>query len=314
MIYGFENNRFYIDIASCKRPHGNMKEECDQRARELGSTGEKLLLGLSGGLDSQCILHSFNQQGIPLETVFFYMPGYNDNEYEQVKILDKKYSIKTQILDIDPIAVKEEIIETSKLLDIPGKNNVLQRKFLSMLPDGSNFIQNTHDPFVVVHPDYKNLTYFTGYYHPDIARHRAFESLNRKGKNIFYGDTPEYLASILDDDVFRGALMSARYFDENGAIVPNKNLKTYDRWDYYIKPIIYGRYWGDELIYFPKYAGFEKIEYLHGYNPLTKDAVMIPYNEVVNFLNKNDNSTQRYYYNIPKDREGLNNAITAITN
>jgi len=303
MIYGFENGKFYIDFISSSRLHGNMRYESDRRARELAETGSKFMLGFSGGLDSQSVLHSFYQQNIPIETAFLYLPTYNDNEYEQVKIIDKKYGIETHIVDIDPIAIQKEIEDTAELLDISGKNNVLQRKFLSLLPDDYDFIQMVHDPFVCVDPEY-NLFYYQGYYLPEISRHRAFQSLGRKGKTIFYGDTPEFLLSILDDDIFKAAFAAARYFDGNGVDVPGKMLKTVDRWDYYIKPIIYGKYWKDELIYFPKYQGFEKVDYLHGNTKFTEHAVLINYWKFLEFLKIPDSKKIRYYENYrPYDKK-----------
>jgi hypothetical protein len=299
MNYGFEDNKFYIDFVSCNRPHGTMREASDRRAMDLAEQGGKFMLGNSGGLDSQSVLHSFYTQGIPLETAFLYLPTYNDNEYEQVKILDKKYGIKTHIVDLDPMACREEIEQLSIELDIPAKNNVLQRKFLSMLPSDYHFVQMVHDPFVFIDNDFSRFRYYQGYYLPELSRSRAFESLNRTGKNIFYGDTPEFLASILDDDVYRAALKASRYFDGNGAVVPGKYLKTLDRWDFYIKPILYGKYWGDELIYFPKYQGFEKIQYLHGNNKFRHHAITIQYDEIVNFLNTPGGITKRYYENVP---------------
>jgi hypothetical protein len=284
MIYGFEDGKFYVEYHGCNRPVGNMRQESDQRARDLVEQGGKFMLGFSGGLDSQSVLQSFRDIGAPIETAFLYLPGYNDNEYEQVKFLDSKYQIKTHIVDMDPMSVKDEVIRLSNELNIPGKNNILQSIFLSMLPDDYNFVQMVHDPFCFVNPVSYNIYYFYGYYLPEISRERAFNRLNRKGKNIFYGDTSEFLLSILSDDVFRGALASARYFDGNGLDLDGKYLKTVDRWDYYIKPIIYGKYWSDTLTYFPKYQGFEKIPYLQG-NPLfRKHATVILYQDLINVL------------------------------
>lgn len=303
MIYGFENKKFYVDFISSGRSHGNMKYESDIRARELADTGSKFMLGFSGGLDSQSVLHSFYTQNIPIETAFLYLPNYNDNEYNQVMVLDKKYGIKTHIIDLDPMAIQQEIESDAELLDISGKNNVLQRKFLSLLPDDYDFIQMVHDPFVCVDPEY-NLFYYQGYYLPEISRHRAFASLGRKGKNIFYGDTPEFLLSILNDDIFKAAFASARYFDGNGVDIPGKMLKTVDRWDYYIKPIMYGKYWKDELIYFPKYQGFEKIAYLHGNLKFTEHAILINYGKFLQFLKLEESKQVRYYENYkPYDKK-----------
>jgi hypothetical protein len=137
----------------------------------------------------------------------------------------------------------------------------------------------------------------------EIARPRGISGLLRSGKVIPYGDPPEFLLSIIDDDVYRAALKSSRYFDGNLAVVPKKNLRNVDRWDYYIKPIIYGKYWGDELTYFPKFAGIENIEWLyaepeHRYS-LRKHAVMIPYEEMIVFLKDTNSVSKRVYENVP---------------
>lgn len=298
MICGFDNGKFYIEYHGCNRPVGNMREESDRRAKDIANGGGKFLLSFSGGLDSQSVLQSFRDIGCPIETVFLYLPGYNDNEYEQVKFLDKKYQMTTQIVDFDPMSKQEEVERLSVELDIPGKNNILQGIFLSMLPEDVHFIQMVHDPYCYVHNDYSKFQYYYGYYLPEISRKRAFENLNRKGKHIFYGDTYEFLLSILGDDVYRGALEAARYFDGNGLDLEGKYLKTVDRWDYYIKPIIYGKYWGNTLTYFPKYQGFEKIQYLQG-NPLfRKHACAIPYYDLINVL-KTPGAIRRVYENVP---------------
>jgi hypothetical protein len=299
MKYGIDNNKFFIELKSVGREVGNMRQESDKRARELAETYQgNFVLSNSGGLDSQSVIHSFVTQGIPLETAFLYLPGYNDNEFEQVKILDKKYSLHTHILDLDPMSVKEEIFELSEKLDIPAKNNILQMKFLSLLPNDWNFIQMVHDPFVYVYPEYNKFGYMQGYYLPEISRTRAFESLNRKGANIFYGNTEEFLLSIIGDEIFKAALMAARYFDGNNITHPNKDLKTVDRWDFYIKPLIYGKYWGDELIYFPKFAGFENINYLYGNHKFKQKAVIIPYTELIDFLKTPGAMARRFYQNV----------------
>lgn len=299
MKYGFENEKFYIDFVSASRPIGNMREESDRRAVEIYKENPNCILSFSGGIDSQSVLHSFYQQGIPLLTAFMHCPRYNDNEYEQVKILDKKYGITTEIITIDPMKCREEIETLSIELDIPGKNHLLQRKFLSYLPDDYTFIQIVHDPFVYINPKSRNKYYCQGLYWPEIARQIALDSLGRKGKNILYGDTPEFLASILNDDIFRSAMISSKYFDGNGAIIEGKDLTGVDRWDYYIKPLIYGKYWKDELIYFTKYRGFEKIEYLNDKTPkIRKNMIAYPYNEFVKFLTTQGSICQRVFENV----------------
>jgi hypothetical protein len=298
MIYGFENNKFYINFYPCQRKHGNMREETDARALELAESGSKFILSFSGGIDSQAVLHSFYKYNIPLETAFLYLPKYNDQEYEQVKILDKKYNRKTWIIDLDPIAIKKEILAISEKLDITAKNNILQRKFLSLLPDNYDFIQMVHDPYVL--PLKNNSYYIQSYYMPEISRQRALDSLERNGKNIFYGDTTEFLMSIIDDEIFKSAIISFQYYDGNGLNHPNKNLKTVDRWDFYIKPLIYAKYWGNELIYFPKFAGFENIDYLHGniHMQTRKHMIAVDYKEFLDFNNDIGSEPKRFFENV----------------
>jgi hypothetical protein len=305
---GFEDGKFYIDFESCSRPVGNMREEADRRAVELYSSSQNLLLGLSGGLDSQGVLHSFMSQGIPLETVFFYSPGYNDNELENVRFLDKKYGITTQVVDLDPVALRPEIEELTEKYDFPLKNNALQMKFLEQVPKHYDFIQMCLDPFIYINPASRKFYYYQGYYLTMMSRLRCFSHLNRTGKNIMYGWTPEFLTSVITDDIYLGALRAATYFDGNGVKIPLKSPRTLDRWDMYIKPILYGKYWGEELEYFPKYAGFEKLEWIlveprYKAYYVKKHAMAIPYFEFVDFLKLGTGKVKRYYENITPDMD-----------
>jgi hypothetical protein len=299
MKYGFENGLFYLDLAACSRPHGNMKEEHNLRAKEIAESSSKILVSLSGGVDSQSMLHSFYHMGVPAEYAFLYMPGYNDNEYQQVQILQEKYSgIKLHIVDLDVMSVEDRVHDLAIDLDVPTKINIIQKLFLEQLPEDWDFVQMAHDPFVYVNHESGNIHYYQGYYLPEVTKQRVFESVNRSGREIYWCDSPEFLASIIDDEVYKAAIITARYFDGNGAKVEGKKLHTVDRWDYYIKPIIYGKYWQDELIYFPKFAGSENIPYIGGNPRFRKHALTIPYFEFLNFLNQNNGEQKRFYENV----------------
>lgn len=299
MKYGFENNQFYVEFPKVSRKPGTMREESDLRAVEIASSSQKLILSMSSGVDSQSVLYSFLTQGIPIECVFFYMPGHNEVEFNQLKEVQKKYKATIRIIDLDPIPYEEEIMVTAKEEKI-HPIQLMQAKFASMLPEDADIIQMIHDPFV--HITAENFYFYQGYYSPEIARIRAMDRLNRKGKYIPYGDTSEFLYSILNDDVYKGAIYTHRYFDGNGLSKPGCYLKSVDRWDYYIKPIIYGKYWKDELIYFPKYGGYEGVPYLRG-EPSRPEwvlpsswyrerAVLIPY---LDFLKTLETQDMRYY-------------------
>lgn len=301
MNYGFDNDKFYVEFVSCSRPVGNMKQESDRRALEIAEQGSRLVLCLSAGIDSQSVLHSFYTQGIPLETVFFYMPGYNDYEYNNLQVVIEKYGIKCDIIDLDPIAIKDQVladVETYRL----SSNQAIQKAFISLLPDDVDIIQMVHDPFVKVSPT-GQFYYFQGYHDPEISKIRLHEALNRKGKFIAYGQTSEFLYSILNDDVYKAALYTHKYFDGNGLKKEHAELDTLDRWDYYIKPIIYGKYWKDELIYFPKFGGWENVPYTVGNKWFRQNGVAIPYFEFLEFLNSGTGNTKRYYENVKYEQQ-----------
>ena len=305
MKYGFENNKFYIEFPAMSRVPGNMREESDRRAIEIAETYKKPLLGISSGVDSQSVLHSFWTQGIPLDSVFFYMPNYNDLEYNQLQQIKKKYGTRIDVIDIDPMKYEEEVLIFSKEHKMHPIQS-MQKVFLSFVSDDYDFIQMTHDPFTHI-SSAGNFYYYQNFSSPEISRSRAANSLNRTGKYIGYGETSEFLFSILNDDVYKSALYTHRYFDGNGLNKPNCLLKTVDRWDYYIKPLIYGKYWKDELIYFPKYGGWEQIPFMNRKytDPdlalpdttwFKEHGVAIPFFEFLTDLRKN--RTNRYYENI----------------
>lgn len=299
MTSGFEDGKFYLDFKSSSRPYGNIREESDRRAIELAEHNVKYMLGLSGGLDSQTALHSFCTQGIPIETVFLYMPNYNDNEYEQVKFIDKKYGIKTQIIDFDPYKHKTEIESVGKILDIPILLNVIHGKFLSLLPEEITLIEHNLDPFVYVSPSLKYY-YHQGYYLPENCRGRSFNFFKGSRNHIMYSNTPEFILSTIADDISVAALRASEYFDGN-------SIKTtqFERWDFYVKPFLYGKYWGNELTYFPKFAGRENIDFLNYSGDYVRymrtHAVAIPYYEFLNFMKNQSSLTRRFYENITEE-------------
>lgn len=297
MKYGFDDNKFYVEYSSCSRTVGNMRQESDRRALEIAEKGSRLVLCLSAGVDSQSVLHSFYTQAIPIECVFFYMPGYNDVEYDNLKIIKDKYRINCDIIDLNPIEIKDKVLADVELYKL-STNQAIQKAFISLLPSEIDIVQMVHDPFVKISST-QQFYYFQGYHDPEISKLRLHNALNRKGKFIAYGQTSEFLYSILNDDVYKSALYTHRYFDGNGLKKEGAELITLDRWDYYIKPLIYGKYWKDELIYFPKFGGWENIPYSKGNKWFRKNAVAIPYFEFLDHLSSGPGKTARYYENVP---------------
>lgn len=300
--YGFDNDQWWIEYDSCRWTPGTMREESDKRALEIANTSNKIMLSLSGGIDSQSMLLSFQEQDIPVECAFLYLPGYNDHEYRNLKLVENKYQIRAHIIDIDVFKIKDELEHEAEKYDIQI-NSILQKKFLSLLPDDYDFVQMVHDPYI--HIKENNEPYwFQGYNSFETVRWRAFDLLDRKGKFIFFGDNSEFLCSILDEEILWSCLYSWPYIKGNGLTkgpnFPHVYINTTDRWDYYIKPLIYGKYWKDQLIYFPKWAGFENIPFFLTELKIREHALITPLRPFIDFLKSGAGKTKKYYQNIHK--------------
>jgi hypothetical protein len=291
MNYGFLENKWYVDIPGLKRKVGNVREEHEYRAREIYENYGKPLICLSSGLDSQVMIHSFYTQKIPFDCVFFYS-GYNIVEYDRLQILIKKYKLNVQIIYIDPYENKDLIIEEAKKYKVQY-NQILIKLFLSKLPSNVNIIQSIHDPYVHIDSKTKKWCFFAGYNDIDFCRDRIFNDLNRTGKHLWFGDSSEFLYSIITDSTFLSGLYCHDYIAGSGLHKTKlgtspSSLVMLDKWDYYIKPLLYGKYWKDELEYFPKYAGYEEIDFLStsqaGQIWVNEHAVLIPYQELIKNL------------------------------
>lgn len=292
--FGFENNKFFVEY-NCNRPVGNLREEFDKRAIDLYKKNPKQMLGLSTGLDSQAVLHSFFTQGIPLEIAFLYLIGSNENELDRLRLLEKKYGFKAIIIDMDPYAKKDELIETYNQTKL-APFQLMHLDFLNQLPTNYDFIQGIHGPDLLFRENKWYMIETANSF--EISRLRALQLSNRTGDIIGWERTGEILLSVLTDDVVRAFINAYPYIVENGLKDSNgEKIKIIDYWDLYIKPFIYGKYWNQELEYFPKYQGPEKIDWImnSAWHEYSKNLVVTPLFDLINHLSKHDGSVTRFW-------------------
>jgi hypothetical protein len=290
--FGFENDKFFVEY-SCSRPVGNLRQEFDRRAVELYQKNPKLMLGLSTGLDSQAVLHSFFTQGIPLELAFLYLKGSNENELERLRILEKKYNFNAIVIEMDPYEKKDDILELYKQTGIAPYHH-MHNEFLNQLPKDYDFIQGIHGPDIFSQNGKWYMIETANSF--EISRLRALQLSNRSADIIGWERTGEILLSLLTDDVLQAFLHAHPYIFENGLRDSNgEKVKFIDNWDVYIKPFIYGKYWKGELEYFPKYQGPEKVDWIMNtkWHDYMKNLISTPLNTLVNHLQKHDGSTLR---------------------
>ena len=295
--FGFEENKFFVEYTSCSRPVNNIRTEFDQRARDLFSYNKNLILGISSGLDSQAVMHSFCSQGLDIKYAFLYMPGYNDFEFNNLKILAKKYSIEPIIIEMHPNEMQSSLMQEYETTGVLP-SHAMQAKFLEMLPTDYDIIQGIHGPDFLFS---KNNWYLLETANSiEISRLRAFQQVERTGKIIGWERTAEITASLLTDDVVTSFMFSYSYISGHDLIYKNgTEIPIIDYWDLYIKPFIYGKYWKDELEYFPKRTGFESLDWIengprHDYR---KNLIKVPYQKLVDHLTAINGETLKFYEN-----------------
>lgn len=317
--YGRDDNDFYIEFKSKSRKVGNIRQEFEIRARQLYEEKDNIVLGISGGLDSQVMMHSFFSQGLKVKTSFMYMPNCNDNEYEYIKILDEKYQIKTDIVCINPLDYYDELKSKSVEYDIASPYSLLHGIYSNFFPSDYVFIQSQgpslyHNIFTNMNT--KEIFFQTSYYEDTISRRRSFDIYERRNNNLLWADFSEHLLSLMNDDVFLTALCISNYWTDEKSQQSFKSktgvIKRSTSYDKYIKPFIFGKYWKNELLYFPKFSGLEKIihklEYFRvdmveengqlpfrGNDKIGRNSIFISINELYDLLNSNEDISKKYY-------------------
>jgi hypothetical protein len=291
--YGLENNKFFLELSPALQKNLSFKEACLLRAKNIYESTNNPVLGISGGLDSQLVLHCFYSQGLTLDCVFRYFPGYNDNELANLKILEKKYGFKSFIVTIDPMKIKDEILKESNELHIPP-NQLIYKKFVSSLPDDLDIIQGLEGPDVIKSSG--KIYYIESYNSLEFSRRQAIDSLQRKGKFISFEKNSDILLSIFNDDGYETFINAYDYFnDQEHLKLSNKKLVFF--WDLHVKTYLYHKHWKEELIYFPKFQGVENVDYImngpvHNYR---KNLILLDYEKFKSFLNSSSELTNRFY-------------------
>lgn len=284
-LYGVEDNKFVLHINSATNKNHNFYEACMYRAKEIYDNTNNPVLGLSSGLDSQLVLHCLYSQNLKVDCVFRYYKGYNDFELNNLPILEKKYGFKTKIVEIDPNAVKDEIMVEYEKTQIPP-NQLVYKKFIRQLPDDLDILQGLDGPNIIKNNN--TIYYLESYNSFEFARRQAIDSLQRKGKFVSFEKTSNILLSIINEDIYQTFMHAYDYFNSHDFIKNHTYLIDY--WDLYVKVYLYHKYWKKELEYFPKYQGPEGIDWIMNgpKNDYRKQMILISIPSLIEHLERND--------------------------
>jgi len=278
----------YIAKLRSAGPVGNLKSTLEQIVKELGPN---LMLGVSGGLDSQILIHSFASQAIPFEAAMLHLPGYNDGDLENLKVLEQKYNFKLTVIELDihnsfGHDILTEYYETGVLPDY-----ILYRHFVSKLPTDCNFVQGLSAPIVLKRnvDGKQKLFYVDSLNHPHRELNRVLSALPREGRIININDDPRYISSILHDSFYTAMMHSYDYLRGNRVEKNKVEMGDAELYHYFVRPILYANYW-DDLIYSTKIDFLGNIDWPHDRYNYTQNSCYIDYNIFKKFLEK-DNAT-----------------------
>jgi hypothetical protein len=294
--FGYESEKFYIEWSPCNYIPKNFRDAWEYRAREIYKDFNKIILGVSSGLDSQIALYSFLNQKIPIKTAFFYMRGYNDSELLNLKILENKFNFLTDyIIEIDPLECKDDIINESIANGNVPYDTFLKKKFIQSLPDDYAFVYGSNGPNLFV----RNNSWYVIDCPGDFAilLANAFRPGERKSPIVIWEHSSEIMYGFLKESYVISLMNTFSYQREIDKNLGNEKLPFYGYWDVYVKPFVYAKYWEDKLIYFPKNMGVEKIDYImtgpnfNYYNNL----VIMKYNELISLFEDFGSERKRFY-------------------
>lgn len=278
-------------------PVGNLRETLEQMVRELAPNP---MIGVSGGLDSQILIHSLASQSIPFEAATLYMPGYNDGDLENLKVLEQKYNFKLTIIEIDihnkvGHEILSEYYETGVLPEY-----ILYRLFVSKLPSDCNFVQGLSAPIVLKRNvgGKQKLFYVDSHNHPHRELNRTLAALPREGSIINLNEEPRYVSSILHDKFYSAMMYSCDYLRGNRVQKNKAELADAELYHYFVRPILYANYW-DNLLYSTKIDFLGNIDWPHEKYNYTNNTCYVDYMIYKKFLEKDnavlslpDNSSQ----------------------
>lgn len=293
---------FQVSIGACQRPHKSFREECINSAILLGQTLTKpILVGLSGGLDSQVVCLSLIHAKVSFTPVILKLFGssgkvYNQHDIDGAFIFCKKYNLDPILeeLNLDEFYCNEGMKLISENC-ITVAEIAVQLHLVIKYKDTHAYINGGGDPQL------------SGYTDPLTGEHTLAYSLGPtpiqqyminngiQGCLKFFMYTPEQIASYLNHPMMlafeaaQGSVRGQTYVDDLQAA----HLYIFT---FCVKPMMYVHEW-PELLQRSKYTGFEKVPYFKTVRILTHKlnshinprAKMITwkYNEILDHLLSN---------------------------
>jgi hypothetical protein len=259
---------FKNQIGSCSRPHWGFRRECIVAAGLLGQSLTKpILVGLSGGSDSQVVCLSFINANVKFSPVILRLHNgrgqyYNNHDTDGAFRFCQKWNLTPIIeeLDLDQY-FSGPVWKLIKTVGITVIEIAIQLYLVQKYADTHAYVNGGGDPNISYRRNLdgtSDLVYGLG---PTPIQQYMLHN-NIQGCLKFFMYTPELIASFLDHPVMH-QFNQAR--DQIYNAYPGK-----DPFIFVAKPMFYVNEW-PELIQQPKNDGFERVPYLKEMRHLVND-------------------------------------------
>jgi hypothetical protein len=285
---------FQVSIGACSRPHLSFREECINAAKLIGTQFTKpILVGLSGGFDSQVVCLSLMNAGVPFRPVILKLLSsqgktYNGFDIEGAFAFCKKFNLEPIIeeLDLDNFFSTRAM----QLIDdycITVAEIAVQLHLVIKYKDTHAYINGGGDPTLKRAIDEEtresSLVYSLG--PTPIQQYMIDHGI--EGCLKFFMYTPEQIAAYIDHPVMH-------YYNNSRDTLNDRN--TWDYFTFCVKPMMYVAEW-PEIIQRRKNTGFEMVPYFEKVqeytllinqhiNPRSKSVVW-KYEDLLAHLNSN---------------------------
>jgi hypothetical protein len=282
---------FFIRHHAPRREFTDLRTEFNIDARTINETYGKVYIAFSSGIDSQIIARCFIDQKLDAEYVFLHVPGCNDLELQHVEECEKFFNIKVTRYAIDLEAHKEEWLARCKNELVPSMHQYQFEWLCEQLPESYPVVtQGAMEPYVVG-TNSRNVSIYRNKFE-DMRQRFAFMEKHRTILDFPF--SPEAIASYYTDSALKGFASSIQSFIENDLQKDGKSVSQSQLWNYYAKPIVKGQYFKD-IIWYGKLTGYEIYPdwFMSNYD-VKETRVAIPYWDLVDFLENNQNCHKDY--------------------
>lgn len=285
---------FKISLGACNRPHKSFREECIIAAKLLGDSVTKpILVGLSGGSDSQVVCLSLMNAGVPFTPVIlklFNAKGvqYNTHDVEGAFAFCEKFNLTPIVeeLDLDNFFIDQGL----QLIHdhcITVFEIAVQLYLVIKYKDTHAYINGGGDPQLFKYEDPESGKHTLSYSLGPLPIQQYMIKNGIEGCLKFFMYTPEQIAAYINHPVFRA-------FEAAQTSISDRT--SWDYFTYCVKPMMYVNEW-PELLQRKKFTGFENIPYIAEIRRITEELnahinpkpkkVIWKYHDLLEFLNSN---------------------------